>query len=223
MLTVKELVVHDLALKTKQKKKLVKMYVYLSFRDAVWEACFAALSTVPRLLRLVLQSFRVCDLCEEELPVLAQILSLLLQHTQLRNHMMANASLLQHIIQDLTVPNTHGSSRTLWHIRICIAYDCMYLFYLCCNRWNFFQQFEILNSNCLILSWLLFVFAAFLWWRDSRTVADWLDVLLQRDDVWSAGQHGHEGHLLTADSYNIHCHSLYVLSFSDSPVFCTKF
>uniref|UniRef100_A0A671MC36 Testis-expressed sequence 10 protein homolog n=1 Tax=Sinocyclocheilus anshuiensis TaxID=1608454 RepID=A0A671MC36_9TELE len=75
-------------------------------RDAVWEACFAALSTVPRLLRLVLQSFCVCDLCEEELPVLAQILSLLLQHTQLRNHMMANASLLQHIIQDLTV-HTH--------------------------------------------------------------------------------------------------------------------
>lgn len=71
-------------------------------RDAMWEACFAALSMVPRLLRLVLQSLRVCDLCEEELPVLAQILSLLLQHTQLRNHMMANASLLQHIIQDLT-------------------------------------------------------------------------------------------------------------------------
>lgn len=77
--------------------------ICVSFRDAVWEACFAALSAVPRLLRLVLQSFRVCDLCEEEVPLLAQILSLLLQNTQLRNHMMANASLLQHIIQDLTV------------------------------------------------------------------------------------------------------------------------
>lgn len=72
-------------------------------RDAVWEACFAALSAVPRLLRLVLQSLRVCDLCESELPLLAQILSLLLQHTQLRNHMAANSALLQTIIQDLTV------------------------------------------------------------------------------------------------------------------------
>ncbi|XP_043116360.1 testis-expressed protein 10 homolog [Puntigrus tetrazona] len=91
-------------------------------RDAVWEACFAALSTVPRLLRLVLQSFRVCDLCEEELPVLAQILSLLLQHTQLRNHMMANASLLQHIIQDLT----HfygGETREQWLTDLLYCYS----------------------------------------------------------------------------------------------------
>lgn len=106
------------------------MYVYLSFRDAVWEACFAALSTVPRLLRLVLQSFRVCDLCEEELPVLAQILSLLLQHTQLRNHMMANASLLQHIIQDLTVAFTHmvpqehnGTSEYVMLMIACIYFN----------------------------------------------------------------------------------------------------
>lgn len=78
----------------------------LIHRDAVWEACFAALSTVPRLLRLVLQSLRVCDLCKEELPLLAQILSLLLQHTQLRNQVAANGALLQTIIQDLTV-NLH--------------------------------------------------------------------------------------------------------------------
>lgn len=91
-------------------------------RDAVWEACFAALSTVPRLLRLVLQSLHVCDLCEEELPVLAQILSLLLQHTQLRNHMMANASLLQHIIQDLT----HfygGETREQWLTDLLYCYS----------------------------------------------------------------------------------------------------
>ncbi|KAL1259559.1 hypothetical protein QQF64_010136 [Cirrhinus molitorella] len=91
-------------------------------RDAVWEACFAALSTVPRLLRLVLQSFHVFDLCEEELPVLAQILSLLLQHTQLRNHMMANASLLQHIIQDLT----HfygGETREQWLTDLLYCYS----------------------------------------------------------------------------------------------------
>ncbi|XP_051722105.1 testis-expressed protein 10 homolog [Ctenopharyngodon idella] len=91
-------------------------------RDAVWEACFAALSTVPRLLRLVLQSFRVCDLCEEELPVLAQILSLLLQHTQLRNHMMANASLLQHIIQDLTHFYS-GETREQWLTDLLYCYS----------------------------------------------------------------------------------------------------
>uniref|UniRef100_A0A673LMM3 Testis-expressed sequence 10 protein homolog n=1 Tax=Sinocyclocheilus rhinocerous TaxID=307959 RepID=A0A673LMM3_9TELE len=91
-------------------------------RDAVWEACFAAMSTVPRLLRLVLQSLHVGDLCEEELPVLAQILSLLLQHTQLRNHMMANASLLQHIIQDLT----HfygGETREQWLTDLLYCYS----------------------------------------------------------------------------------------------------
>lgn len=91
-------------------------------RDAVWEACFAALSSVPRLLRLVLQSFHVADLCEDELPVLAQILSLLLQHTQLRNHMMANASFLQHIIQDLT----HiygGESREQWLTDLLYCYS----------------------------------------------------------------------------------------------------
>lgn len=91
-------------------------------RDAVWEACFAALSAVPRLLRLVLQSFSVCDLCEEELPLLAQILSLLLQHTQLRNHMMANASQLQRIIQDLT----HfygGETREQWLTDLLYCYS----------------------------------------------------------------------------------------------------
>ncbi|XP_056618084.1 testis-expressed protein 10 homolog [Triplophysa dalaica] len=91
-------------------------------RDRVWEACFAALSAVPRLLRLVLQSFRVCDLCEEELPVLAQILSLLLQHTLLRNHMMANASLLQHIIQDLTHFYS-GETREQWLTDLLYCYS----------------------------------------------------------------------------------------------------
>ncbi|XP_062841389.1 testis-expressed protein 10 homolog isoform X2 [Trichomycterus rosablanca] len=82
-------------------------------RDAVWEACFAALSSVPRLLRLVLQSIRVCDLFEDELPLLAQILSLLLQHSQLRSQIVANAALLQTIIQDLT--RSHGGkTRKQW-------------------------------------------------------------------------------------------------------------
>uniref|UniRef100_A0AAQ4P693 Testis expressed 10 n=1 Tax=Gasterosteus aculeatus aculeatus TaxID=481459 RepID=A0AAQ4P693_GASAC len=72
-------------------------------REAIWGACVSALSSVPRLLRLVLQSMRVGDLSEEELPQLGQILSMLLQHTPIHNQLMANAALLQEIIQHLTV------------------------------------------------------------------------------------------------------------------------
>ncbi|KAK2815119.1 hypothetical protein Q7C36_023385 [Tachysurus vachellii] len=91
-------------------------------RDAVWEACFAALSAVPRLLRLVLQSLRVRDLCKEELPLLAQILSLLLQHTQLRNQVAANGALLQTIIQDLT--RYHGGeTREQWLTDLLYCYS----------------------------------------------------------------------------------------------------
>lgn len=46
---------------------------------------------------------RVGDLSEEELPQLGQILSMLLQHTPIHNQLMANAALLQEIIQHLTV------------------------------------------------------------------------------------------------------------------------
>ncbi|KAI4881546.1 hypothetical protein NFI96_014884 [Prochilodus magdalenae] len=91
-------------------------------RDAVWEACFAALSTVPRLLRLVLQSLRVCELSESELPLLAQILSLLLQHTQLRNHMAANSALLQNIIQELT-RFSGGETREQWLTDLLYCYS----------------------------------------------------------------------------------------------------
>ncbi|XP_038840982.1 testis-expressed protein 10 homolog isoform X1 [Salvelinus namaycush] len=91
-------------------------------REAVWGACVAALSSIPRLLRLVLQSLRVRDLCEEELPQLAQILSLLLQHTALRNHMLANATLLQHIIQDLT-RYCRGESKEQWMTDLLYCYS----------------------------------------------------------------------------------------------------
>ncbi|KAK1172331.1 hypothetical protein AOXY_G4875 [Acipenser oxyrinchus oxyrinchus] len=50
----------------------------------------------------MLQSLRVTDACQEELPVIIQILHLLLQHAQLHNHMMANAVLLQQIVQEIT-------------------------------------------------------------------------------------------------------------------------
>ncbi|RXM33439.1 Testis-expressed sequence 10 protein [Acipenser ruthenus] len=52
--------------------------------------------------RLMLQSLRVTDACQEELPVIVQILHLLLQHAQLRNHMMTIAALLQQIVQEIT-------------------------------------------------------------------------------------------------------------------------
>ena len=63
----------------------------------------SALANVPRLLRAVLQALRVGDLCEEELPQLGQILSMMLQHAPLRSHLLANTALLQLIIQELTV------------------------------------------------------------------------------------------------------------------------
>ena len=63
----------------------------------------SALANVPRLMRAILQALRVGDLCEEELPQLGQILSMMLQHAPLRSHLLANTALLQHIIQELTV------------------------------------------------------------------------------------------------------------------------
>lgn len=70
-----------------------------------------ALSSVPRLLRIVLQSMHVGDLSAEELPQLGQILSMLLQHTPLHNQLMANAVLLQELIQNLTVNNLELTGR----------------------------------------------------------------------------------------------------------------
>lgn len=74
---------------------------WFSFREVIWGACVVALSNVPRLLRMVLQG--CLDLSDEELPHLGQILLMLLQHTPLHNQLMANAALLQEIIQHITV------------------------------------------------------------------------------------------------------------------------
>ncbi|XP_060681458.1 testis-expressed protein 10 homolog isoform X1 [Hemiscyllium ocellatum] len=71
-------------------------------RELLWGSCLTALVRIPRLLRLMLQSLRVTDTCQEELPVIAQILRLLLQQVQLRQHMVANAALVQQVIQDIT-------------------------------------------------------------------------------------------------------------------------
>ncbi|KAJ8353888.1 hypothetical protein SKAU_G00214550 [Synaphobranchus kaupii] len=90
--------------------------------EAVRSVCLAALSGVPRLLRLVLQSLHVSDLCEEEFSQLAQMLSFLLRQSQLRNHMLANAALLQHIIQDLT-RYCQGEAQEQWLTDLLYCYS----------------------------------------------------------------------------------------------------
>ncbi|XP_068616452.1 testis-expressed protein 10 homolog [Brachionichthys hirsutus] len=82
-------------------------------REAMWSACASALSAVPRLLRMVLQLMRVGDFNEEELPQLGQILSMLLQHVPLHNQLLANATLLQEIIQHLT-RYSRSAAREQW-------------------------------------------------------------------------------------------------------------
>lgn len=52
---------------------------------------------------MVLQQMQVEDLNEDELPQLGQILSMLLQHVPLHSQLLANSTLLQEIIQHLTV------------------------------------------------------------------------------------------------------------------------
>lgn len=91
-------------------------------REALWDACASALSSVPRLLRMVLQWLQVGELCEEEVPVLGQILALLLQHSTLRNHLLANAAQLQHIIQDLT-RYCRGEVREQWLTDLLYCYS----------------------------------------------------------------------------------------------------
>lgn len=82
-------------------------------REAIWGACVSALSTVPRLLRIVLQLLRVGDLTEEELPHLGQVLSMLLQHSPLNNQLLANSALIHEMIQQLTRYSRSGT-REQW-------------------------------------------------------------------------------------------------------------
>ncbi|KAM4581153.1 testis-expressed protein 10 homolog [Odontesthes bonariensis] len=91
-------------------------------REAIWGACVTALSSVPRLLRIVLQSMCVVDLNEEEMPQLGQILLMLLQHTPLHNQLLANAVLLQEIIQQLT-RYSRGATREQWLTDLLYCYS----------------------------------------------------------------------------------------------------
>ncbi|XP_059711723.1 testis-expressed protein 10 isoform X3 [Haemorhous mexicanus] len=74
---------------------------HLQKRDMLWRSCISALALLPRLLRLMLQSLQVSRICREELPVVAQLLRLLMQHGQLRSHMITNEFLVQQIIKDI--------------------------------------------------------------------------------------------------------------------------
>lgn len=90
-------------------------------REAIWGACVSALSTIPRLLRIVLQLLRVGDLTEEELPHLGQVLSMLLQHSPLHNQLLANSALIHDIIQQLT-RYSRGGTREQWMTDLLYCY-----------------------------------------------------------------------------------------------------
>lgn len=90
-------------------------------REAIWGSCVSALSTIPRLLRIVLQLLRVGDLTEEELPHLGQVLSMLLQHSPLNNQLLVNSALIHDIIQQLT-RYSRGGTREQWMTDLLYCY-----------------------------------------------------------------------------------------------------
>ncbi|XP_044514217.1 testis-expressed protein 10 [Gracilinanus agilis] len=77
-------------------------------RDKLWGSCISVLAVLPRVLRLMLQNLQVNKTCQEELPVVAQLIRLLLQHAPLRVHMMANALLVQQIVKDIMTVKSGG-------------------------------------------------------------------------------------------------------------------
>uniref|UniRef100_A0A8D0BTA6 Testis expressed 10 n=1 Tax=Salvator merianae TaxID=96440 RepID=A0A8D0BTA6_SALMN len=76
---------------------------HLLKRDVLWGSCISLLTALPRILKLMLQSVQVSRACREELPVLAQLLRLLMQHGQLRSHMVTNEILVKQIVTDVMV------------------------------------------------------------------------------------------------------------------------
>ncbi|OCT74357.1 testis expressed 10 S homeolog isoform X2 [Xenopus laevis] len=78
-----------------------KDFEHLPKRDPLWSACISLLSMLPNVLKFMLKDLQVSRACQEELPVIAQLLCLLLQNIQLRSHMMANAFLVQQTLQDV--------------------------------------------------------------------------------------------------------------------------
>ncbi|NP_001135675.1 testis-expressed sequence 10 protein [Xenopus tropicalis] len=78
-----------------------KDFEHLPKRDPLWAACISLLSLLPNVLKFMLKNLQVSRACQEELPVIAQLLRLLLQNPQLRSHMMTNAFLVQQTLQDV--------------------------------------------------------------------------------------------------------------------------
>ncbi|XP_054847559.1 testis-expressed protein 10 isoform X1 [Eublepharis macularius] len=86
---------------------------HLQKRDVLWAACISLLTALPRVLRLMLQSLQVSRVRREELPVLAQLLRLLMQHGQLRSHMVTNEFLVKQIVKDI-VASKSGEAPEQW-------------------------------------------------------------------------------------------------------------
>ncbi|XP_066483185.1 testis-expressed protein 10 isoform X1 [Tiliqua scincoides] len=86
---------------------------HLQKRDVLWGSCITMLTTLPRVLRLMLQSLQVSRVCREELPVLAQLLRLLMQHGQLRTHMVTNELLVKQIVKDIMALKS-GEAQEQW-------------------------------------------------------------------------------------------------------------
>ncbi|XP_030060961.1 testis-expressed protein 10 isoform X2 [Microcaecilia unicolor] len=70
-------------------------------RNILWESCVSLLTVIPRVFKLMLQSLQMSRILQEELPVIAELIRHLLQHTQLRSQMIMNAVLVQQIVQDI--------------------------------------------------------------------------------------------------------------------------
>ncbi|XP_006031411.1 testis-expressed protein 10 isoform X1 [Alligator sinensis] len=86
---------------------------HIQKRDVLWGSCISMLALLPRVLRLMLQSLQVSRVCREEMPVIAQLLRLLIQHGQLRSHMVTNELLVQQIIKDMMTLKT-GEVQEQW-------------------------------------------------------------------------------------------------------------
>ncbi|XP_077160740.1 testis-expressed protein 10 isoform X2 [Paroedura picta] len=99
---------------------------HLQKRDVLWASCISLLTALPRVLRLVLQSLQVSIVHQEELPVLAQLLRLLMQHGQLRSHMVTNEFLVKQIVKDI-VASKSGDAQEQWltdlhyYFNVCLA------------------------------------------------------------------------------------------------------
>ncbi|XP_070583880.1 testis-expressed protein 10 isoform X2 [Erythrolamprus reginae] len=76
---------------------------HMQKRDVLWSSCISILSTSLQILRVMLQTLQVNQASRDELPVLAQLLCLLMQHRQLQTHMKTSEFLVKQIIKDIVV------------------------------------------------------------------------------------------------------------------------